>query len=140
MHLVPESTAHGHFNVLRGYVRSLGLAGIKVVPDYYHNFERGLPSELAVLNLLDADTGVLRAFLDATEITDMRTGAVTALGAKYLARRDSKVLGHIGARGTSYHVPSGPSPCSPGSRCHSNDRQHPSVCRPIAIGGASGSS
>jgi ornithine cyclodeaminase len=32
----------------------------------------------------------------------MRTGAVTALGAKYLARRDSKVLGHIGARGTSY--------------------------------------
>jgi len=32
----------------------------------------------------------------------MRTGAVTALGAKHLARKDSKVLGHIGARGTSY--------------------------------------
>jgi alanine dehydrogenase len=32
----------------------------------------------------------------------MRTGAMTALGAKYLARKDSKVLGHIGARGTSY--------------------------------------
>src|SRR5207249_3244566 len=39
---------------------------------------------------------------DATAITDMRTGAVTAIGAKYLARKDSKVLGHIGARGTAY--------------------------------------
>jgi ornithine cyclodeaminase len=40
--------------------------------------------------------------VDATAITDMRTGAVTALGAKYLARKNSKVLGHIGSRGTSY--------------------------------------
>jgi ornithine cyclodeaminase len=32
----------------------------------------------------------------------MRTGAVTAVGAKYLARKDSKILGHIGARGSSY--------------------------------------
>ncbi len=32
----------------------------------------------------------------------MRTGAVTAIGAKHLARKDSKILGHIGARGTAY--------------------------------------
>jgi len=32
----------------------------------------------------------------------MRTGAVTAVGAKYLARKSSRVLGHIGARGTAY--------------------------------------
>ena len=38
---------------------------------------------------------------DATAITDMRTGAVTALGAKHIARKGSKVLGHIGARGTA---------------------------------------
>src|SRR3546814_18269672 len=42
------------------------------------------------------------ALLDATAITAKRTGAVTALGAKYLARKDSRVLGHIGARGTAY--------------------------------------
>jgi len=42
------------------------------------------------------------AILNATSITDMRTGAMTALGAKYLARKDSKILGHVGARGTSY--------------------------------------
>src|SRR5207249_6324999 len=42
------------------------------------------------------------AVIDAAGLTDMRTGAVTAIGAKYLARRDSRVLGHIGARGTAY--------------------------------------
>jgi ornithine cyclodeaminase len=55
-----------------------------------------------VLNLFDPTTGVPKAILDATSLTDMRTGAMTALGAKFLARKSSKVLGHIGARGTSY--------------------------------------
>src|SRR6185437_10474980 len=40
--------------------------------------------------------------IDATAITDMRTGAMTAIGAKHLARKGSKVLGHVGARGTAY--------------------------------------
>jgi alanine dehydrogenase len=102
MHLVPEKDYPGHFNVLRGYIRPLGLAGVKVVGDYYKNYEVGLPSELAVLNLFDPKTGAPVAIIDASDITDMRTGAVTAIGARHLARRDSKVLGHIGARGTSY--------------------------------------
>ena len=102
MHLVPEKDYPGHFNVLRGYIRPLGLAGVKVVGDFYRNYEVGLPSELALLNLFDPRTGKPLAIIDASDITDMRTGAVTAIGAKHLARRDSKVLGHIGARGTSY--------------------------------------
>ena len=108
MHLVPETDYPGHFNVLRGYIRSLGVdgsagvAGVKVVGDFYKNYQVGLPSELAMLNLFDPRTGVPLAIIDASDLTDMRTGAVTAIGAKYLARKDSKVLGHIGARGTSY--------------------------------------
>lgn len=102
MHLVPEKDWPGHFNVLRGYIRPLGLAGVKVVGDYYRNYERGLPSELALLNLFDPQTGAPVAIIDASDITDMRTGAVTAIGARHLARKDSRVLGHIGARGTSY--------------------------------------
>ena len=102
MHLVPEKDYPGHFNVLRGYIRPLNLAGVKVVGDFYRNYERGLPSELAVLNLFDPQTGAPVAIVDASDLTDMRTGAVTAIGAKHLARKDSKVLGHIGARGTSY--------------------------------------
>ncbi len=75
---------------------------MKVVSDFVYNYERGLPSEMAILTLFDPETGMPRAILDAGGITDMRTGAVTAIGAKYLARKGSKVLGHIGARGTAY--------------------------------------
>jgi alanine dehydrogenase len=102
VHLVPESSDKGHFNILRGYVKPLGVAGVKVVSDYVDNYKVGLPSEMALLNLFDPETGMPLAVIDATAITDMRTGAMTALGAKYLARKGSKVLGHIGARGTSY--------------------------------------
>ncbi|SDC77962.1 ornithine cyclodeaminase [Variovorax sp. CF079] len=102
MHLVPEKDYPGHFNVLRGYIRPLGVAGVKVVGDFYRNYEVGLPSELALLNLFDPKTGVPVAIIDASDITDMRTGALTAIGAKHLARKNSKILGHIGARGTSY--------------------------------------
>jgi len=102
VHLVPESSAKGHFNVLRGYVKPLGVAGVKIVGDFVGNYERGLPSEMALLNLFSPETGMPRAIVDATAITDMRTGAVTAIGARHLARRTSRVLGHIGARGTAY--------------------------------------
>lgn len=102
MHLVPESSDKGHFNVLRGYIAPLHVAGVKVVSDFVDNYKVDLPSEMALLNLFDPVNGKPLAVVDATAITDMRTGAVTALGAKYLARKDSKVLGHIGARGTSY--------------------------------------
>ena len=102
VHLVPESSAKGHFNVLRGVVAPLGVAGVKIVGDFVDNWKLGLPSELAVLNLFDPVTGAPRAILDASALTDMRTGAMTALGAKHLARKNAKVLGHIGARGTAY--------------------------------------
>src|SRR5215467_10300576 len=49
VHLVPGQTGdgtpiHGHFNVLRGYVAPLALAGVKVVGDYVDNYEKNLPS------------------------------------------------------------------------------------------------
>jgi alanine dehydrogenase len=102
MHLEPK-VANGHFNVLRGALKApIDLAGVKVVGDFVDNYKLGFPSELAVLLLLDPAMGAPKAILDASGITDMRTGAVTAIGAKYLARKDAKVLGHIGARGTAY--------------------------------------
>ena len=102
VHLIPDPAVHGHFNVLRGYVKPLGVAGVKVVGDYVDNYKLGLPSEMALLNLFDPKTGMPLAVIDASAITDMRTGAVTAVGAKHLARKGSRVLGHIGARGTAY--------------------------------------
>jgi ornithine cyclodeaminase len=102
MHLEP-GVAHGHFNVLRGSMGgAVDAAGVKVVSDFHDNYLHRLPSELAILLLMDRRTGVPKAIVDASMITDMRTGAVTAIGARYLARRGSKVLGHVGARGTAY--------------------------------------
>ncbi|HEX4332388.1 MAG TPA: ornithine cyclodeaminase family protein [Usitatibacter sp.] len=102
VHLIPESSDKGHFNVLRGYVKPLGVAGVKVVSDFVDNYKQGLPSEMALLNLFSPETGMPLAVIDATAITDMRTGAVTAIGARHLARKASRVLGHVGSRGTSY--------------------------------------
>ncbi|MEO8346304.1 MAG: ornithine cyclodeaminase family protein [Betaproteobacteria bacterium] len=102
MHLIPGRAFNGHFNVLRGYVAPLALAGVKVVGDYVDNYQRGLPSEMGLLNLFDPATGQPVAIIDAAGLTDMRTGAVTAIGARHLARKDSRILGHIGARGTAY--------------------------------------
>jgi alanine dehydrogenase len=102
VHLVPGPEFRGHFNVLRAYVAPLGVAGVKVVGDYVDNWRLGLPSELALLTLFDPATGVPRAIIDATAITEWRTGAVTALGGRHLARPGARVLGHVGARGTAF--------------------------------------
>jgi alanine dehydrogenase len=102
VHLRADPSVDGHFNVLRGSIPGMGLAGVKIVGDFVDNYRKGLPSEMALLNLFDPATGMPRAVLDATAITEMRTGAITAIGAQHLARSDARVLGHIGARGTAY--------------------------------------
>ena len=102
VHLAPDPAFNGHFNVLRGYIAPLALAGVKVVGDFVDNWRHGLPSEMGLLNLFDPRTGRPVAIIDAAGLTDMRTGAVTAIGAKHLARKGSRVLGHVGARGTAY--------------------------------------
>jgi alanine dehydrogenase len=104
VHLTPDNNGAGHFNVLRGHLPDLGdggVSGIKVVGDFVTNYARGLPSELGLLTLYDPGTGIPRSIMDATMITAARTGAMTAVGARYLARRDARVLGHVGARGTA---------------------------------------
>ena len=105
VHLVPGDGVAGHFNVLRGHLPGLGaggLSGVKVVGDFVANYARGLPSELGLLTLYDPGTGTPLSIMDATLITACRTGAMTAVGARYLARPDARVLGHVGARGTAF--------------------------------------
>lgn len=103
MHIEPRAGVEGHFNVLRGWIGgAVDHAGVKVVGDFVDNYRSGRPSEYGLLALFDPRHGALKALLDASGLTDMRTGAVTALGAKHLARREARVLGHVGARGTAY--------------------------------------
>lgn len=105
MHLMPDNGGVGHFNVLRGHVTTLGdrgVSAVKVVGDFVPNYLEGLPSELAMATLFDPHNGVPLSVMDATLITEVRTGAMTAVGAKHLARADSRILGHVGARGTAF--------------------------------------
>lgn len=101
-HLHLDHLFNGHFNILPGYVAPIHRAGIKVVGDYVNNWRRDLPSEIALLTLYDPETGVPCCIMDATSLTWQRTGAVTAIGARYLANPNSAVVGHLGARGTAF--------------------------------------
>jgi ornithine cyclodeaminase len=71
--------------------------GVKVVSDFYGNNARGLPRMSALIALFDGETGIPRTLMEGAYVTDLRTGAGTALAARHLARPDSKVLAAIGA-------------------------------------------
>ena len=79
-----------------------GAAGLKWVNVHPKNKVRGLPTVMAIMIYNDLETGYPLAVMDATEITAFRTGAASAIASKYLARRDSKSLGIIGAGSQAY--------------------------------------
>ena len=64
-----------HWNILKGYVEPIDVAGVKVIGDFEGNYRFGLPSELALITLYRSDTGAPFAIVDGTLITWMRTGA-----------------------------------------------------------------
>lgn len=100
-HLSLDERFNGHFNILPGYAGPVDMAGVKIIGDYVDNWRRALPSEIALLTLYDPRTGAPCCLMDATQLTWLRTGAVTAIGARHLARPDAAVVAHIGARGTA---------------------------------------
>lgn len=77
------------------YIPGLESAGMKWVGGYPENPGKGLPYLSGLLILNDPDTGVPIAAMDCTWITAMRTGAATAVAAKYLARPDSTSVGIV---------------------------------------------
>lgn len=88
----------GDFRVMSAYLEKLGAAGVKIVNVHPRNpKEYGLPSVMATILLLNSETGAPIAIMDGTWITNIRTGAGGAVAAKYLARKDSRVVAMIGA-------------------------------------------
>ncbi|MGC8612650.1 MAG: alanine dehydrogenase [Conexivisphaera sp.] len=87
----------GDLRAMPAYLPRLGIAGVKVVNVHPGNRERGLPSVMAVIELVDPYTGRPLAIVDGTEITAYRTGAASAVATKYLSRDDSSKLCIVGA-------------------------------------------
>jgi len=80
----------------------MDYAAVKWVNSHPNNHERGLPTVMAVLILNDPTTGFPLAVMDATFLTSLRTGAAGGVAAKYLARRDSDLLGFVGCGKQAY--------------------------------------
>jgi len=89
IHTQPDAFIHA----MPAYIPALRSAGIKWVSGYPANQARGLPYITGLLILNDVDTGIPLAVMDCAWITAYRTGAATALAARYLARPDSRVAG-----------------------------------------------
>src|SRR6266567_6526426 len=71
--------------------------GIKIVTFYASNAERGIPTHMATIFLVDSQTGTPLAVMDGTLITEMRTAAVSAAATKLLASPDAKILAILGS-------------------------------------------
>ncbi|MBN2118173.1 MAG: hypothetical protein JW730_16480 [Anaerolineales bacterium] len=89
IHTLPDAFIHA----MPAYIPSMRSAGIKWVSGYPENFKRGLPYISGLMIMNDVETGIPYAVMDCAWITAMRTGAASALSAKYLARPDSETVG-----------------------------------------------
>ena len=83
-------------HAMPAYIPALGSAGVKWVSGYPGNQQRGLPYINGLLILNDPETGLPLSVMDCTWITGVRTGAATAVAARYLARPESSIVGVLG--------------------------------------------
>ena len=86
----------GDFRTMPAYLPSLSIAGVKVVNVHPGNPALGLPTVMALTIILDVGTGTPTAILNATRLTNLRTGAAGAVAAKYLCPKKEIVLGIVG--------------------------------------------
>lgn len=87
----------GWINAMPAFLGPQKAAGLKWAGGWLNNAQKALPYIMAEIFLIDPQTGLLKAVMEGGYITDLRTGAATGIAARYLARKDSKVLALIGA-------------------------------------------
>jgi len=92
IHPLPDAFIHA----MPAFLPGMGAAGLKWVSGFPQNILRGLPYISGLLILNDPQTGIPLSVMDCTWITAMRTGAATAVAAKYLARSESRTLAICG--------------------------------------------
>ena len=81
------------------YLNKTESLAIKIVTQFEGNLKQGLPTILASILLNDPEDGRPLVFMDGTYLTATRTGAASAVATKYLARKNSQVIGVLGTGG-----------------------------------------
>ena len=94
---MPKPTADRRLMAMPAYLGgSFQTSGVKWYGSNIANREKGLPRSILMFTLSDTDTGAPMAYMSANLLSAYRTGAVPGVGARYLARKDSKVIGLLG--------------------------------------------
>lgn len=89
---------NGDLRAMPSYLEGLEISAVKVVNVHLDNrYKFNLPTVMATVILIDPKTGAPIAIMGGTWITDIRTGAAGGVATKYLARKDSRIVGLIGA-------------------------------------------
>lgn len=94
---MPKPTADRRFMAMPAYLGgNFRTAGVKWYGSNISNRDKGLPRSILMFTLNDADTGAPLAYMSANLLSAYRTGAIPGVGARHLARKDSKVIGIVG--------------------------------------------
>lgn len=94
---MPKPTADRRLMAMPAYLGgSFGTAGVKWYCSNIENRQKGLPRSILMFTLNDVVTGAPLAHMSANLLSAYRTGAIPGVGARYLARKDSKVIGLLG--------------------------------------------
>lgn len=94
---MPKNADDRRFMAMPAYLGGrYQMAGMKWYGSNVENKAKGLPRSILMMMLNDKDTGAPLALMSANLVSSYRTGAIPGVGAKYLARKDSKVTSVIG--------------------------------------------
>jgi ornithine cyclodeaminase/alanine dehydrogenase len=88
---------NGSISLMPSYLQTAQVQATKIISIYPDNPRKNLPTTIAWIIVIDPETGMIRAFMDGTYVTALRTGAITGVAAKYLARKDAKTATVFGA-------------------------------------------
>jgi alanine dehydrogenase len=89
---------NGDLRTMPSFLEELDVSAVKIVNVHPDNpSKNGLPTVMGVVVLIDPATGYPIAIMGGTAVTYMRTGAAGGVAAKYLARKNSKIVGFVGA-------------------------------------------
>lgn len=92
------SKYNGDLRAMPSYLERMDVSAVKIVNVHPENrVKYDLPTVMAIIVLIDPKNGFPIAIMSGKTITDMRTGAAGGIAAKYLAKRNSKIVGFIGA-------------------------------------------